>query len=44
MRLRIPFITGPAGCLPVSRPVGGLSSPLERLPFSEPGFALRRAG
>ncbi|MBS0361336.1 MAG: hypothetical protein JSR98_08140 [Proteobacteria bacterium] len=43
-RLHIPFLTGPAVCPPVSRPVGGMPLALDQLPVSEATFALRRAG
>lgn len=34
MRLRIPFLTGPAVCSPVPSPVGGRAMPLTKLPMS----------
>lgn len=43
-RLRIPFITGPAVCAPMSRPVGGLAVALTQLPATDSVLPLRHAG
>lgn len=38
VRLRIPFLTGPAICTPVPSGVAGRSTPIDHLPMSLPGW------
>lgn len=42
-RLRIPFVTGPAVCPPLPRPVGGVSMTIDQLPLTDAVLRMPRA-